>query len=107
MNISYKLKDLENKTIIKIETMKAEYGRTYDKYLCFTCEDGSRIMLHGGEPHYPIPSIEEMRKVNFYTPEEIGKRLELIEKEKRQREKELLNNKKQQLQKLKEELGES
>lgn len=106
-NITYKLKDLENKKIILIEKMRGEFGRTYDNYLCFTCEDGTRVMLHGGEPFDPRPSLEEMRKVNFFTPEEIGAKLESIEREKRQREKDRLANKRRELEKLKKELGEN
>ncbi len=68
--ITYKTKDLENKRIISIENLRGEYGRTYNNYLCFTCEDGARVMLYGGEPYSPEPELEEMRKINFFTPEQ-------------------------------------
>jgi hypothetical protein len=105
-SIKYKTKYLENKKVISIEKLRCEFGRTYDNYLCFTCEDGTRVMLHGGEPFDPKPPLEEMRKVNFFTPEEIGLKLEQIERQKRQREKDLLNKKRRELEKLKKELGE-
>ena len=103
--ITYKLTDLKIK-IVNIEKICAEYGRTYDYYLCFTCDDGSRVILYGGEPYNPNPSLEEMRKVDFFTPEEIGEKLEQIEREKRHRKQQELEDKKRQLQKLKKELGE-
>lgn len=105
-DITFKLKDLENKNIMSIEKMQGEFGRTYDNYLCFTCEDGTRVMLHGGEPFDPDPTLEEMRKINFFTPEEIGAKLEKIERKKRQQEKDRLNQKRRELEKLKKELGE-
>ena len=105
-NITYKLDSLKGKTIKSIEKLRGEFGRTYDNYLCFTCEDGTRVMLFGGEPYDPSPTIEEMRKINFFTPEEIGKKLETIEREKRRRQQDIVEQKKRDLNRLKEELGE-
>jgi hypothetical protein len=33
------------KTIRSAELIAAEYGRTYDRYLCLTFTDGTRLML--------------------------------------------------------------
>ena len=104
--ITYKPKDLINKKITNEEIVSAEFGRTYDAYICFTCEDDSRIMLHGGEPYDPNPNLEDMRKINFFSPEEIGAKLEQIERDKRRREQERINQKKRELERLKKELGE-
>lgn len=103
--ISHKMKDLNGEKIVKVEAIRAEYGRTYTTYLCFTTESGKRVMLHGGEPHDPNPEIEDMRKASFFTPEEIGDKLASIERRKRQREKEDKERKMRELERLQRELG--
>lgn len=88
-DISVNYKDLVNKKIKKIEVIHTEHERTCSHYLCFTCENGDRVLLHANGPYIPKPSLNEMRKVEFYTPEEIGSELVRIEKEKRQRNKKI------------------
>ena len=103
-NITYDYRELKDETIVKVESVRAEFGRTYDHYLCFTCESGKRVLIHGGSPYAPNPEIEEMRKVEFFTPEEIGEKLAKIERKKRQKQQELLEEKKRQLARLQREI---
>lgn len=105
-DISYKIKDLEGKTIERIDVINAEFGRTYDRYLGFTCSDGTRVLLHGGQPYDPKPKLEDMRKTNFFTPKEIANKLEQIEIENRKKQQDSINAKRRELERLKRELGE-
>lgn len=68
---STKAEDLIGKTITEIYQIRAEYGRTYNYYLGFVCEDGARVLTPGQlNPYKPDPSLSEMRKSKFFTPEE-------------------------------------
>ena len=104
--ISYKISDLKGKKILNVEVMRAEFGRTYDSYICFTLENNERVLVHGGEVCNPRPTIEGMRSVNFYTPEEIGKKVELEEATKRREKENELDKKRRDFERLKKELGE-
>lgn len=63
--------DLVTKTIIEVVKIRAEFGRTYNDYIGFICEDGTRVLIHGDAPYSPDPSLEEMRKSDFFTTEEL------------------------------------
>lgn len=81
------LKEAKGKTIQSVETIEAEYGRTYSRYtfICFT--DGSKIAITGDsvEPHNPKYILTEMSKApNFFSVEDIAKRAAEIEKQKRE-----------------------
>jgi len=104
--IYYDYASLKGETIVKVESIRAEYGRTYDTYLCFTCESGKRVLIHGGNPYSPNIDIEEMRKTDFFTPEEIGEKLAEIERQKRIRKQAQIEEKRRQLERLKRELDE-
>jgi len=74
--ISLDLNNLVGKTVTSIETMKAEYGRTYDHYLAVKCSDGSRILFTGWNVYDPQPPLVEMKKIDFFTEEELIKKSE-------------------------------
>jgi hypothetical protein len=106
-NILYNFNELKGEVITKVESIRAEFGRTYDNYLCFTCESGKRVLIHGGNPYNPDVPVDEMRKVTFFTPEEIGEKVVKIELEKRRRKQQELEEKKRQLERLQRELQEA
>lgn len=64
-------KDLIGKTILEICEIRAEPGRTYHSYMGVTCSDGTRVLIAFIPPYKPDPTLEEMRKTFFFTPEEI------------------------------------
>jgi hypothetical protein len=105
--ILYKYEELKGEKVVKVESIRAEYGRTYDNYICFTCESGKRVLIHGGNPYDPNVDIEQMRKISFFTPEEIGEKLAKIEQRKRRREQERIDEKKRQLARLQREIEEA
>lgn len=106
--ILYNVKELQGEKIISVDVIRAEYGRTYNEYACFVCESGKRVMVAvHNNPWNAEPPIEEMRKTQMFTPEEIGEKLIQIETKKRQREKEDRERKKRELERLKRELGEN
>lgn len=84
---NYTPADFNGKTIAKLEVIKAEFGRTYQKYLCFTFTDGTRVMLAGDlYTHSPDPEPSEMRKAPmFFTPEDIAAKVLRDEQDKRAR----------------------
>jgi hypothetical protein len=98
------------KTISSFEVIKAEYGRTFPYYICFTFADGTKQILSSffdGEGYNLRPPLEEMKKARkFFSAEDISNRVLQDEKRSRQNEKESLENKKRQLEQLKKELGE-
>ena len=98
--------ELIGEKIVKIGSIKAEYGRTYDRYVCIICESGKRIMIHGGKPHSPDPAQEEMEKLLwFFTPEEVAEKVREINAKKKQAEQDRLKRKKEEYNRLKKELG--
>lgn len=101
-------KELVGKTIQSLETIHAEGGRTYEKYLFIVCTDGSKIMLAGNDqPYRPRLNSKMMRKAALYFTEELIKKQE--EKEEKERinlKEEQRRNKKCQLRKLQQELEE-
>lgn len=102
------LNQFAGKTISSVERIVAEYGRTYNHYLCFVFSDGSKSILYGDEPYNPKPSLKEMRKApNFYTPEDIADRVLRDEQESRRLAEQSRQQKLYQLEQLKKELGET
>lgn len=102
------LKHMIGRTVASVEQIHAEYGRTYDYYVCIVFTDGEKLMLHGGIPHNPKPALDEMRSApGFFTAEDCAAKLLRMEQEKRRREQDRLEDKRRELAKLKAELGES
>lgn len=97
-------KSLEGKTIASAEAIRAEYGRTYDTYLCLVFSDGSKKLLSGhGVCYSPRPTVEEMQKApNFFSADDIADRVRQDELEKRARMKRLEDEERRQFEKLKE-----
>ena len=106
-DIKLGFEELIGEEIVSKETISAEYGRTYSSYQLIICRSGKRVLVYGGKPYNPKPSLEEMRKVDFFTPQEIAKKLEKIEKKKRKKKEERLKRKQNQLERLKRELGDN
>jgi len=104
--IRFKLKDLIGKTVTNIEVLRAEYGRTYNNYLCFTCSDGTRVLLYGGEPYGPNPDLKEMRRVKFFTPEEIAEKVKKEEIRRREKIAEREQLERREYERLKKKFGE-
>lgn len=102
------LKHFINRTIVGVEKIKAEYGRTYNWYLCFTFSDGGKIILYGGVPINPKPDLEQMKKAPlFFSPEDIAAKVLEDEHARRRIARDRLDAKRELLESLKEELGES
>lgn len=83
------IKDFNGKTISASELIQAEYGRTYDAYLCLVFTDGTKAMLgcvsHPINLYGPKPLIEEMKKApSFFSPEDIAERVVIDERDRRQ-----------------------
>ncbi len=101
-----KITELTGKTISSCELINAEFGRTYDKYLCIVCTDGSKIIIHAGEPWQPDPPIEEMKKApNYFSASDIAYKVERDENLRRRRLQEDKERKQREFEKLKKELG--
>jgi hypothetical protein len=98
-------KQLEGETIKSIDVIRAEYGRTYEKYIGITCESGKRILFHGGNPYDPNPTLEEMMKTEFFTPDEIAEKVKWDESKKRRRKQDEQERKLRELERLKKELN--
>ena len=97
--------DLEGKTIDNVSIFSAEYGRTYKSYIGFKCSDGTRIMIAGtGGLYNPKPKIEQMKESNFYTKEEIQKRVDEINNKNKRRDREEKEWKEKQIKRLQDEL---
>ena len=108
MKKEYDVKILEGKTIQSIEVISAEYGRTYNSYVCVVCEDGTKIILADGDskPYEPKPKVDEMKKApQFFTPDDIANRVRDIEIDNRQRVKQEQERKTREYNSLKKELG--
>lgn len=75
--------ELKGETIRNIECIHSEFGRTYDNYLLITCESGKRVLIHGRNPYESNPTLEEMRKTTFFTPDEIAEKVRREEAKKR------------------------
>ena len=105
-DVKLKFQELVGEKIKSIECMKAEHGRTYSQYLLIKCESGKRVMLKGGNPYSPNPTLEKMREADFFEPEEVASKVEWLEKKKKRKKEEEKERKKRQLEKLKKELGE-
>lgn len=99
-------KELIGEKIKSIENMRAEFGRTYKNYLLITCKSGKRVMIHGGNPYSPNPTLEKMREVDFFEPKEVASKVEWLEKKKKRKKEKEERRKKEKLERLKKELGE-
>lgn len=104
-NVLLDFKELNGETIKKIESIRGEFGRTYDNYLLATCESGKRVLIYGGNTYNPNPTLEEMRSVTFFTPDEIAEKVRWEEAKKRRKQEELEESKKREYERLKKELG--
>ena len=98
-------RELKGETIKNIEGIRGEFGRTYDNYISITCESGKRILIYGGNPVNPNPTLEEMRKTTFFTPDEIAEKVRWEEAKKRRRQEEIEERKREEYERLKKELG--
>ena len=105
MKISHDINDLKGETVIEIHKIKAEFGRTYTEYIGFVCESGKRVMVFESNPYNPAPTLDEMRKTTFFTVDEIAEKFKKDELYKRQKEQDLIENKKREFERLKNELG--
>lgn len=97
--------ELKGETIKSIESIRAEFGRTYDNYILIACESGKRVLIYGGSPYNPNPTLEEMRKTTFFTPDEIAEKVRWEEAKKRRRQEEEEERKRKEYERLKKELG--
>lgn len=98
------LNQLKGETVKKIDIIRDEFGRTYDRYIGVTCESGKRILFYGGDVYNPAPTLENMRETDFFTPEEIAERLKWDEAVKRRRKEDEKERKLRELERLKKEL---
>ncbi len=108
MKKEFDVKILEGKTIQSIEVISAEYGRTYNSYICVVCEDGTKIMLNDGDskPWNPKPKVDEMKKApQFFTPDDIANRVREIEIDNRQKQKDEIQRKTREYERLKKALN--
>lgn len=82
LGVSYDVKKLEGKTIKEVEVIKAEFGRTFPSYICFTCEDNTRVLVGAVNMFFdPEPDLSTMEKSKFFTEKDtIKKRDEDIRK---------------------------
>ena len=97
-----------NKTVQTVEIIKAEFGRTYETYICFVFTDGSKFMLHGGIPYSPNPEIQDMKMaLAYFSAQDIADKMLRDENDRRRRMQDQMNQKKYILEQLKHELGES
>ena len=98
-------RELAGEVVKSIESIPAEFGRTYDTYLLITCESGKRVLIHGGNPYDANPKLEQMRATTFFTPDEIAERVRWEEAVKRRKIEEEKERKRRELESLKRELG--
>jgi len=98
-------RELVGEEVKSIESIRAEFGRTYDTYLLITCESGKRILMYGGNPYDPNPKLEQMRETTFFTPGEIAERILWDESVKRRKIKEEDERKRREYENLKRQLG--
>lgn len=106
-----KLDEMVGRTVKTVEKIRAEYGRTYETYLLLTFTDGDRCMIGvpggGGIPYDPNPPLEHMKHApNYFTPEDMAERARKDAEIARRRKAESDRAKRQELEKLKKELGE-
>jgi hypothetical protein len=100
------LRDITGKTIHAVEVIRTESWRTHDTYICITFTDTSKIMLCGVEPYEPNPDIDEMKKApNYFSPQDIANKLLRLERERQLREKNELDRKTREFERLKQELS--
>ena len=102
------IKEAVGKTIESVERIPAEYGRTYHSYTLIVFTDGTKVMQADGQPPWePCPKLEDMQKASkFFTAEDIADKVLKIERAKRQKEKEQVDKKRRELERLRKELGE-
>lgn len=103
--ILLEVQELKGETIKNIEFIPVEFGRTYSLYIGFTCENGKRVLIHGGNPHSPEPTFKAMKETNFFTPEEIAEKVLRDETARRKRIKEKEEKIRREYERLKKELG--
>lgn len=97
---------LNGKKIDTVSVFSAEYGRTYDTYIGFKCNDGTRVMIAGsGWLYYPEPELKDMIASGFYHDNEIEKVKIYIDNDEKQKERDTLASKKASLKKLQDELA--
>lgn len=104
-NIKLNFEELKGETIKNIESIPAEFGRTYATYLLITCESGKRVLIYGGNPFEPNPELKQMRMTTFFTPDEIAEKVRVEEERKRKRKEREQERKRKEYEKLKKELG--
>jgi hypothetical protein len=104
-DVKIDFRELKGETIKDIDVIRAEFGRTYDNYILVTCESGKRVLFHGGNPWQPSPTLEEMRKTTFFTPDEIAEKVRWEEAKKRAKQEEEEERKRREYERLKKELG--
>jgi hypothetical protein len=103
--ISGSVNDLIGKKIMSISKFRAEFGRTYNEYTGFICDDGTRVLIYGDAPYDPNPPLEEMRKTGFFNVDEMIKKAEMDIREDERRRKESRERDLRDLEKLKGRLG--
>lgn len=104
-NIKLNFEELKGETIKNIESIPAEFGRTYDAYLLITCESDKRVLIYGGNPYKPNPKLKQMRRTTFFTPDEIAEKVRMEESERRKRKEREKERKRKEYERLKKELG--
>lgn len=87
-----------------------QYSKSFSSsYLLIECEDGQRVIIIGDKSEnirQPNLSPEEMIDSGFYTDEEVNRKIEYRNAEKKREEEEKIEEKQRKLEKLKKELGE-
>lgn len=97
---------MEGKTIKSVEKINAEYGRTYDIYICIVFTDNTKTLIHGGLPYDPKPTAKEMSNApKFFTPDDIAKRVKEDEQKKRRLIEEREDREKREYEALKKKYG--
>jgi hypothetical protein len=100
--------EIVGKTIASAVIIRAEWARTYDRYLCLTFTDGTKklIGVTGWDLHDPKPSIEEMKKApDYFSPEDIAARVLADEKESRRRASDIERRERAEFERLQERYG--
>lgn len=106
MKIEYDYNKLSGKSIKQVFNIRAEYGRTYTDYIGFLCEDGTRVMIHGGNPYKPDPEQKEMEKaLGFFSSDEIANKAKYEYEKELSRKNDYERRKKEEYLKLKKELN--
>ena len=102
--------DLVGKTIQSAEAIQAEFGRTYEAYLCLVFSDGTRGMIgvvgNGLDLYNPDPQVTEMMKApKYFSPDDIADKVRENETKVRAARKEARARKMREYKTLQKELG--